>query len=230
MLRRRRAGWLSSGRDDTSEYLTDLSPCRRAIAAAAAIAITISLRALAGTSEGPPDGAKLFETDCRVCHDGNDARAPSLEALRGRGPKAIVDALTSGSMRYQGLPLSGAERRAVAEFISGRKLRGTIAGTAQARCARPTPFGNPLAGPRWLGWSPDLQNTHFQPAAQAGLTREQVPRLKLKWAFGFADTTSAWAQPTVADGRLFIGSQNGLVYSLNAATGCIVWTFSARAG
>ena len=133
-------------------------------------------------------------------------------------------------MRYQGLPLSGAERRALAEFISGRKLRGTIAGTAQARCARPTPFGNPLAGPRWLGWSPDLQNTHFQPAAQAGLTREQVPRLKLKWAFGFADTTSAWAQPTVADGRLFIGSQNGLVYSLNAATGCIVWTFSARAG
>jgi hypothetical protein len=42
-------------------------------------------------------------------------------------------------------------------------------------------------------------------AAQAGLTAEQVPRLSLKWAFGFPDTTSAWSQPTVVGGRLFVG-------------------------
>ena len=37
-----------------------------------------------------------------------------------------------------------------------------------------------------------------------GLTAEQVPRLHLKWAFGFPDATSAWAQPTIAGGRVFV--------------------------
>ena len=178
----------------------------------------------------PPDGAKLFETNCRSCHDGNDARAPSIEALRPRGPQAIVDALTSGSMRYQGLHLSGVERRAIAEFISGRKLRGALGAPTLGRCAKPMPLGDPLAGPHWIGWSPDLRNSHFQPAEQAGITAEQVPQLQVKWAFGFPDATSAWAQPTIAGGRVFVGSQNGIVYSLDAASGCIAWTFSAHAG
>ena len=40
----------------------------------------------------------------------------------------------------------------------------------------------------------------------------------------------AWAHPTVAGGRVFVGSQNGTVYSLDAKTGCIRWTFSASGG
>src|SRR5213596_1096832 len=84
--------------------------------------------------------------------------------------------------------------------------------------------------PAWNGWGVTPANTHFQPAAQAGLTIDRVPRLVLKWAFGFPDTTSAWAQPTLAGGRLFVGSQNGIVYSLDAASGCIAWTFAAEAG
>jgi polyvinyl alcohol dehydrogenase (cytochrome) len=62
------------------------------------------------------------------------------------------------------------------------------------------------------------------------MTADQVSRLSLKWAFGFPDATSAWSQPTVASGRLFVGSQNGTVYSLDAKTGCIYWTFSAKSG
>ena len=90
-----------------------------------------------------------------------------------------------------------------------------MTGAATARCASPPPLRDPSRGASWNGWGPTLENTHFQPAAQAGLTAEQVPRLELKWAFGFPDTTSAWAQPTVAGGRLFVGSQNGTVYSLD---------------
>ena len=41
---------------------------------------------------------------------------------------------------------------------------------------------------------------------------------------------SAWSHPTVAAGRVFVGSQNGTVYSLDAKTGCIHWTFSAKGG
>ncbi len=74
-----------------------------------------------------------------------------------------------------------------------------------------------------------MTNTRFQPAARAGLAASEVPKLKLKWAFGFPDATSAWSQPVVVGGRLFVGSQNGHVYSLNAKTGCTHWDFTASA-
>jgi polyvinyl alcohol dehydrogenase (cytochrome) len=176
-----------------------------------------------------PDGAALYRDACATCHDGGDARAPSREALHGRAPAAIVDALTSGSMRYQGLPFSGAERRAVAEFLTGRPLRGAVTGDVTGRC-RASLLTDPFAGPSWNGWSPAVDNAHFQRERQGGLTADQVPRLKLRWAFGFPDATSAWAEPTVAGGRLFVGSQNGTVYSLDAKVGCIAWTFAARTG
>jgi polyvinyl alcohol dehydrogenase (cytochrome) len=175
------------------------------------------------------DGELLYDGACATCHDAPAAnsRAPQKEALRQRSPEAIVDALTGGAMRYQGLSLSGAERRAVAEYLSGRKLGGDLTGAATARCTTP-----PAASSRgeWNGWSPTLENTHFQPAEAAGLTAEQVPRLTLKWAFGFPDTTSAWAQPTIVGGRLYVGSQNGTVYAMDPKSGCVIWTFTANGG
>jgi polyvinyl alcohol dehydrogenase (cytochrome) len=185
-----------------------------------------------------PDGAALFASHCSGCHSGDDARAPSPEVLRGRSPQAILDALTAGSMKYQGLALSGEERRAIAEQLSGRKLRTALAGNTIGNCspslrlaaARRPPPGDPRAGPQWNGWGRSLENTHAQPADQAGLTAEQVPRLRLKWAFGFPDATSAWAQPTIVSGRLYVGSQNGTVYSLDAASGCVLWTYAAQGG
>jgi polyvinyl alcohol dehydrogenase (cytochrome) len=178
----------------------------------------------------PPDGRVLFETACRGCHNGDDPRAPAPDALRGRSPQAIVDALTAGSMRYQGLALSGDERRAIAEYLTGRKLRGTVSGATIGACGKRPPLGELSAAPLWNGWGASLENTHFQSAEQAGLSAAQVPRLHLKWAFGFPDTASAWAQPAIAGGRLFVGSQNGTVYSLDAASGCVAWTFTAKAG
>jgi len=147
-----------------------------------------------------------------------------------RSPGAIVDALTGGAMRYQGISLGGAERRAIAEYVTGKTFGGDITGAASARCTNPPSLADPSSGPSWNGWSPTLENTHFQPTQTAGLTPEQIPRLTLKWAFGYPDTTSAWAQPTIAGGRLFVGSQNGTVYSLDPKTGCVIWTFVANGG
>src|SRR5438874_1706657 len=178
----------------------------------------------------PRSAALLFEQACSGCHNGDDPRAPTTAALRGRSPQAILDALTAGPMRYQGLALSGDERRALAEYLSGRKLRGTVTGVTTGACTTRPPFSDPATSPLWNGWGATLENTHFQAAPQAGLTADQIPHLHLKWAFGFPDTTSAWAQPTVAGGRLFVGSQNGTVYALDAATGCSLWTFAAKAG
>lgn len=172
----------------------------------------------------------MFAHHCASCHTGAEsARAPSPAVLKERSPQAILNALTAGSMRPMGAQLSGLERRAVAEYLTGSKVSGDVTGAALGRCGVQPKF-DPSAGPSWKGWSPGTANTRFQAAAEAGLTAGQVPRLALKWALGFPDATSAWAQPTVAGGRLFVGSQNGTVYSLDAKSGCIYWTFSAEGG
>src|SRR5205807_3396757 len=75
----------------------------------------------------------------------------------------------------------------------------------------------------WNGWGVDLANTRFQPANMAGLSAVQVPNLKLKWAFGFSSTGVVYGQPTIAGNRLFLGSADGTVYSLDAKTGCVYW-------
>jgi hypothetical protein len=36
-----------------------------------------------------------------------------------------------------------------------------------------------------------------------------VRRLELKWAFGFDGDVTAFAQPTVLDGQVFVGSAGG---------------------
>ena len=38
------------------------------------------------------------------------------------------------------------------------------------------------------------------------------------------------SQPTVASGRVFFGSDAGYVYSLDAKTGCVYWSFHAESG
>jgi mono/diheme cytochrome c family protein len=98
---------------------------RRVAGPLLALSVVCAATVAAQRSSAPPpvDGRALFDHACRSCHNGEDPRAPAVEALAGRSPQAIVDALTSGSMRYQGLALSGAERRAFAEFLTGRPLR-----------------------------------------------------------------------------------------------------------
>jgi polyvinyl alcohol dehydrogenase (cytochrome) len=61
----------------------------------------------------------------------------------------------------------------------------------------------------------------------AGLSAADVPRLKLKWAFGFPGANRAFAQPALAGGRVFVGSATGTVYALDDETGCEHWAFRA---
>ena len=63
-----------------------------------------------------------------------------------------------------------------------------------------------------------------------GITAADLPRLKLKWAFGYNGVAPARTQPAVAGGRLFVASENGEVHALDPATGCTFWTFKAQAG
>ena len=93
-------------------------------------------------------------------------------------------------------------------------------------CA-PAPFAA-TSGPMWNGWGRDLNNSRYQP--DPGFSVDQISRLKVKWAFGFPNAVSAWGQPTVVGGRVFLGVDTGYVYAVDAATGCVYWSHKAQAG
>jgi polyvinyl alcohol dehydrogenase (cytochrome) len=146
-------------------------------------------------------------------------------------PETILQALTKGAMRVHVEDVNDEVKRAVAEYLSGRKLGPLNAGDARNmpnRCPAGAPFGNPASSPMWNGWGLDTTNARFQRAS--GLAASDVPRLTLKWAFGFPGVSSVYGQPTVAGGRVFVGVDTGYVYSLDAATGCVHWSFLAETG
>ncbi len=83
---------------------------------------------------------------------------------------------------------------------------------------------------RWNGWGAGIRNTRFQSAEAGGITAADVPRLRLKWAYGLPQEQQPRGQPAVIGGRLFVGSQAGAVYALDAKSGCTIWQFFPRAG
>ncbi|MDP2053410.1 MAG: PQQ-binding-like beta-propeller repeat protein [Acidobacteriota bacterium] len=187
------------------------------------------------TAQGFGVGGLLpFNEKCASCHvdPAPGSRAPTQAQLLGQPPETILAAMTTGSMAPMASGLSEGQLRAIAEYVSGRSFGTAKAGDASTmknQCA-PRPLGNPMEGPGWNGWGVDTANSRFQTAAAAGLTAATVPKLSLKWAFGFPEGRQAFGQPTVMGGRIYVGSDNGFVYSLDAASGCVYWSYQAKAG
>jgi polyvinyl alcohol dehydrogenase (cytochrome) len=136
--------------------------------------------------------------------------------MRGRNFIALVAGIVA-------LPLAAYAQQAVPSVAQA-------ASTDISKCAlNSVEFPQRLDGPRWNGWGADLGNSRFQPAEMAGLTRDQVPSLRLKWAFGFLGRSSAVAQPTVVGGLVFVGGGDREVYALDAKSGCTRWVFKTEA-
>jgi polyvinyl alcohol dehydrogenase (cytochrome) len=172
------------------------------------------------------EGSRVYIARCIQCHDPNaEVHAPTPEALSVIPWQNIVKALESGPMAAVGAQMPPADRDAVARYLGKVEVnRAPVAMTGE--CAA---NAKPRAGTAsWNGWGVDDQNTRFQPAKAAGLTAEQLPSLKVKWAFGFPDTTTAYGQPTVVGGKVYTGSNDGTVYAIDQQTGCLYWKFQAR--
>ena len=169
--------------------------------------------------------AAVFQQHCAMCHDNPATRAPGAASLRAMSPAFVVAALTSGIMQGPGAALLPAQRVALAEYLTGKKLTDAVA--MAGRC-KGTPSAFSLAGPAYNGWGANLENGRFQ--ARPGLAAKDLARLEVKWAFGFPGAVAVFGQPTVVGGRVFVGSQNGHVYSLDARTGCYYWDFAADTG
>ncbi len=187
------------------------------------LAIAAPLLAQPGPGLNPQS---LFEQNCASCH-------ADRTTLNKMTPEFVYRALTSGSMRPQAANLNEGNKRSIAEYLAGAKLN--LAQFADAkqmpnRCPGSSRLGDPASGPAWNGWGVDTSNARFQTEKFAGLTAAQVPRLTLKWAFGFPGVNSVFGQPSIAGGRVFLGVDSGYVYALDAATGCVHWSFQAEAG
>jgi polyvinyl alcohol dehydrogenase (cytochrome) len=179
-----------------------------------------------------PDGEAVYKLHCAACHEGSMPRMPSRDALRKMAPEAIETELSSFAMRRQAAALTPAERRAVAAYLTGRSAesyRGPLETIGkQAYCQAPA--DDALSGPSWNGWAIDLQNSRAQSAVNAGLTAADVPRLRLRWSFGLPGVSASGSQITVVGSRAFVGTRNGVVYAIDAKTGCLAWAFEADAG
>src|SRR5579862_6927496 len=172
---------------------------------------------------GTEFGISAFERECTKCH-GNAAveRAPTPAAIRQMPPERIYAALTTGVMQTQAANLNDEQKRRLAEYMGGRPLGSATLGDASQmpnHCPAEASLPDPAKSPAWNGWGVDVRNTRFQDSAAAGITAAQIPGLKLKWAFGFPLGVSAFGQPSVAAGRVFVGSDIGYVYSLDMHTG-----------
>jgi polyvinyl alcohol dehydrogenase (cytochrome) len=178
-------------------------------------------------------GFAVVQQQCMKCHGKeNMPKAPGVAALRELTGERIYEILTT-TPSHKALSLGEDDKRHVAESLSGRLLGSAAIGDAKSmpnHCAANPPMPDPAASPGWNGWGGEPGNARFQPSKPAGIPAEQVPRLKLKWAFGLPGAHAAHAQPTVVAGRVFFGSDAGWVYSVDAATGCVYWSFMTKAG
>jgi polyvinyl alcohol dehydrogenase (cytochrome) len=208
---------------------------RRAVLRLAAIGVALAAVTIIARHHGAPApenetarqtaaqrkrGQTVFQADCSSCHDPAVARAPSRQMLAAFPPDRIVEALASGVMKPMAAGLSDRDRRSIAVYLTGREPVGASAVAADPpRCKSPGPFS--LEGPAWNGWG-GPRNWRIQ--HDPGFPAAEVSRLEPKWALAYGG--GKYGQPTLAGGRLFLTSLSGVVYSLDAKTGCMVWRFA----
>jgi polyvinyl alcohol dehydrogenase (cytochrome) len=173
------------------------------------------------------DGAALYKERCASCHDSPQGRTPSIGAIQQMTGAAVYAALANGVMKSQTSGLSTQQLISLLVYIAP-------AGDATAKPAferNCTGSAELQAGASaWGGWSPSATNSRYQDAKAAGLTADNVPRLKLKWAFNLGAVTMARGQPAVAGNRVFVGTLAGDVYAIDATSGCVQWAAKTTAG
>ena len=176
------------------------------------------------------DGAVLFKTWCASCHESTngESRAPRRETLAQLSPEQILAALEKGVMKGQGVERSRDERRALAPNIclendSGNRNLPEVIPRSAYCSGGAGPIKEIAGSPAWNGWGVSVRNMRYQPAKTSDISAGDVPKLKLKWAFGFPGAISASAQPVVVNGRVYVGKlDRRCLLARFAKTGCIL--------
>jgi polyvinyl alcohol dehydrogenase (cytochrome) len=171
------------------------------------------------------NGEALYNKNCATCHDHPEDRTPPKATLTQVGPDVVVDALTNGIMKPMAASLTKSDISDLAYYLTGKMPSGPKDDPALANmCPKADPID--MSKGNWNGWSPDASNNRYQ--ANSGLKATDIPKLKVKWTFAYGGSKNS--QVTVVGNRLFLGSTAGLMYSLNAKTGCTYWRYEPAAG
>jgi polyvinyl alcohol dehydrogenase (cytochrome) len=173
-------------------------------------------------------GALIYHGRCQLCHEGQAPKAPSRTFIEMMTPEAIHRALSVGIMQQQSAGLSDEDKKHVAEYLSGLPF-GAPKPPTSPPCSGQAAHFDFERTPDIVGWGFDGRNTHFIPGDAAKLPLADVPKLQLKWTFAYPASVRARSRPAFAYGALYVGSQNGIVYALDAKSGCIRWTFTTTA-
>ena len=195
---------------------------------------TLLLPATQPAAAQSAQGALLFEQHCEKCHGNpaSGASTPAVLSLWKLNPEQVMAGLAKGPHTAM-TGISEDDKRTVAQYLGGRRVGVDAIAEAKAmpnHCSANPAITDISSTLLWNGWGNGESNARFQNAKAAGITPGQVPQLKLKWAFGFPGADEVYGQPTIAAGRVFVGTDTGSVYSLSAETGCIYWSFQADGG
>ncbi len=177
-----------------------------------------------GANAGSVDGMALYQAHCAACHDGQVPRAPHMITFSTIGAATILNAMNNGVMRAQAAALSASEREVLAGFLAGEAMAPPKPILA---CSDPMSELASVDAAAMQGWGGNAENHRHSDGA--GLDRNNVDQLALKWVFAYPGALRARSQPLVHDGVIFVGSQSGDIYALDLESGCAHWTYSAGA-
>ena len=180
------------------------------------------------TTNGPvpvnetADGSALYDQHCAECHEHPAGRIPARSFISMlRTPESIINTLSKGVMRPMAKSLDSNQIHDIAVYLTGREPGNDPQPDLHANMCKDDGGPIDLKQPGWNGWGNNPENTRFQ--ADPGIKAEDVPRLKVKWAFAYPGI--AYGQPVLVAGRIFIETREGQVFSLDAQTGCTHWVF-----
>ncbi|MCC5888163.1 MAG: PQQ-binding-like beta-propeller repeat protein [Gammaproteobacteria bacterium] len=175
----------------------------------------------------PANVERLYLNACAHCHEGQVMRAPHRSMIQIMSPESILRAMTSGAMQQEASALSDSELRAVAVYLADRDF-GQSATAALPTCDDERLHAFDVHRPSFAsGWGFDPGNSRHIPRDVAGLGRGDLADLELLWALALPDALRVRSAPAAAAGRLWMGSHDGTVFSLDQATGCVHWRFVA---
>lgn len=172
------------------------------------------------------EAAAIYQQRCASCHENPQDRIPPRFLIARRSAEDVIQTLTTGSMKQQASGLSAAEIQALAVYLTGKQPSPNIAADRDANPCKESGKPINLNGPQWNGWGRDLDNSRYQP--KPGFKAEDIPRLKVKWAWAHPGPM-ATGQPTIIGDRLFVTTEVGQIFCLNAQTGCQYWAMNAGA-
>ena len=182
-----------------------------------------------GVTEAHP-GAAVYQQACAACHDHAEAtRAPTKATLSAMAYQAINYALTNGKMKVQASGLSDEQRGQLINYLTGKNTATLDTWSDKHACHGPRVAD--LSGAATVStFGFDPRNTRHLTAAQTGVTKAGVGKLKLAWTMAFPDVTMMRSQAAVVGTTAFLPvAELGKLYAIslkNPDRPCIAWVYT----